>query len=185
MRGHRDSRFYSGTKQRQAPIVARPTARIFNKIENDPLSAVQRICAFIPPMGAGKQMSAKAVRWNATAGVIGASSSPYGFRRLRREEQQAKNTRALVVLSLFVVLLAAALLMGGRSVIDPLLHGAAADRQANRVGEVFLTMPDGTFCRRLSFDNKTAEITEGAIEPCNPDRLRGRAKAKGFNWGTR
>ena len=90
----------------------------------------------------------------------------------RRHEQRAKTTRVVVVLSLFLALLAAALLIGGRSSIDPMLHAAAEARQTHRVGEIVFTMPDGTFCRRLAFDNKTADITESTVHRCPEARPR-------------
>lgn len=109
---------------------------------------------------------------------------------MRQDEQHAKTARVAVVLTLFLVLLAAALLVGGRAFIDPLLQAAADAREANRVGDVVYTMPDGTFCRHLSFDNTTAELTGGTVERCAPDRSieqsTGRARATmGFAWGSR
>ena len=137
-------------------------------------------------MRAAKPVSAKTASWDATAGSLGARTLPYRSQRLRRDERQTKTTRSMVVLSLFLVLLAAALLVGGRSLIDPQLQLAAVGRDANRVGEIILTMPDGKFCRHLSFDNKTAVLVEGAIEQCAPDRPKDRAGlATGFSWGAR
>ncbi len=80
--------------------------------------------------------------------------------RARRDERRAKSVRLAVVLSLFAVLLATALLVG-RAVIDPVLRPAANTRDAKRVGDIVYWMPDGSFCRRLSFDNETASLTEG------------------------
>jgi hypothetical protein len=103
-----------------------------------------------------------------------------------RYEQQAKTARLVIVLSLFLVLLAAALMIGGRSFIDPLLHAAAAKREANRVGDVVLTMPDGAFCRHLSFDNRTAEVAGNAVERCGQIHGKGEKRAtNGFSWGAR
>jgi hypothetical protein len=106
--------------------------------------------------------------------------------RVRRDEQHAKNARVVIVLSLFLAFLAAALLIGGRAFIDPMLRAAAEARRTNRMGEVVFTMPDGAFCRHLSFDNKTAEITESAVDRCPEARPRVRESAgskKGFAWG--
>lgn len=91
--------------------------------------------------------------------------------------------RAAVIFSLFLVLLAAAVPVGGPMAIDPLPQSAAQGREAKRVGEIVVTMPDGIFCRHLSFDNTTAELAEGAVEPCHPQE-RARA-ALGFAWGAR
>jgi hypothetical protein len=106
--------------------------------------------------------------------------------RVRRDEQQAKTTRVAVVMALFLVLLAAALLTGGRAVLDPMLHAAAEVREANRVSKIVFRMPDGAFCRHLSFDNKTAELTGGAVEHCARIDPRDPARpTNGFTWGAR
>lgn len=122
----------------------------------------------------------------ATADHVSRRMPSYRSARARRDEQHAKTARIAVVLSLFLVLLAAALLVGGRAVIDPLLQAAADAREAKRVGQIVYTMPDGTFCRHLSFDNTTGELTEGAIETCGHNQLIERARATiGFAWGAR
>ena len=86
--------------------------------------------------------------------------------------------------------LAAAVLIGGRTVIDPMLRAAAEARQSKRIGEVVFTMPDGAFCRHLSFDNSTAEISESTLDRCPEARPRSSAKEstgvkKGFAWGVK
>jgi hypothetical protein len=126
-------------------------------------------------------------RVGAKAALI-ATVHPVGGRGLARrpprpDERQTKAGRLALVLSLLLVLLAAALLIGGRAVIDPLLRAAAADREAHRLGEIVFNMP-GTVCRHLSFDNKTAAITEGAVEPCAEDQPQANG-AMGFAWGAR
>jgi hypothetical protein len=102
--------------------------------------------------------------------------------RARRDEQHAKAVRTGIVLSLFLVLLMAALLVGGRALIDPLLQSAADDRDANRVGEIVYTMPDGAFCRHLAFDNVTGEVTERTVEQCDQDIGRRTHAKAGFSW---
>lgn len=104
--------------------------------------------------------------------------------RARRDQRRAKPLPVAVVLSLFIPLLAAAVLVG-RVVIDPAWLTAAASRVA-RVGAVVYSMPDGSFCRRLSFDNATATLTEGAVEPC-PANLPKRRQGgdRNFAWGVR
>jgi hypothetical protein len=103
-----------------------------------------------------------------------------------RYEQQAKMARLITVLSLFLVLLAAALTIGGRTFIDPLLQAAAAKREANRVGDVVLAMPDGAFCRHLSFDNRTSEFAGNTVERCEQTHGKGEKRAvNGFSWGSR
>ena len=102
----------------------------------------------------------------------------------RLAEERAASARAVIASSLFLVLLAAALLVGGHAAIDPLLRSVIAARETKAVGDVLYTMPDGIFCRHMSFDNATAEVVEGAIERCPTDISRGRARtSKGFAWG--
>ena len=97
---------------------------------------------------------------------------------------RATSTRAVVSASLFLVFLAAALLVGGQAAIGPLLRTALAAREANGTGDVVYTMPDGIFCRHFSFDNATAETTEGAVERCPTNIARGRKNsAASFVWG--
>jgi hypothetical protein len=109
--------------------------------------------------------------------------------RLLRDERQAKTARVAIILSLFIAFLGVALLVGGRAFIDPLLETAAQARKANQVGAVVFTMPDGAFCRHLSFNNATAEVTESAVSRCPEARPRANARErvgvkKGFAWGS-
>ena len=99
--------------------------------------------------------------------------------RSRRLELRAKTARLVVVLSLFLMLITAAVFIGGRSVIGPMLQEAMAQtRDRYRTGAIVFTMPDGTFCRHMAFDNKTAELQ------CPEARPREAAHApSGFAWG--
>jgi hypothetical protein len=85
--------------------------------------------------------------------------------RARRGERRTKSVRVAIVPALFVALLAAALRVG-HAMTDPVLRTAFAARDGQRVAEVVYSIPDGSFCRRLSFDNETAALSEGAVEPC-------------------
>ena len=106
--------------------------------------------------------------------------------RVKYNENRAKTARVAVVLSLFLVVLAAGLMIGGKAVIDPLLQKAAERREAHRMGDIVFSMRGGMLCRHLSFDNKTAAITEGAVAPCESDvRSKKGAIAQGFAWGAR
>jgi hypothetical protein len=107
--------------------------------------------------------------------------------RSRHHEFQAKALRLGVVLSLFLVLIVAAVLIGGRSIIGPMLQRAMAQpADSYRKGSIVFTMPDGTFCRHLAYDNKTAELTESAVVQCPEARPRGEAAhaERGFAWGS-
>ena len=102
-----------------------------------------------------------------------------------RARDEATSVRAVIVSSLFLVLFTTGLLFGGHAVIDPLLRMATAARNSGEVGEVVVPMPDGQFCRQMSFDNATAELIEGTIERC-PDNIAGsplRRTGRGFTWG--
>ena len=78
-------------------------------------------------------------------------------------------THAVIVFSLFLVLFAATVLIGGHAAIDPLLHSAAEARDSQTSGDIVYTMPDGVFCRHLSYDNVTGEQTGGSIRLCDND----------------
>lgn len=113
-----------------------------------------------------------------------------GGSRARFDENRATSARAVIASSLFLMLFASALLIGGHAALDPLLQSAIQARQAKGAGDVVFAMPDGIYCRRLSFDNTTAEVAEGAIERC-PDGVswehgvaRDRSRSRGgFAWG--
>jgi hypothetical protein len=109
-------------------------------------------------------------------------------RQVRLSDDGATSTRAVIASSVFVVLLAASLLVGGRAAIGPFLHPALEARDAQAAGDVVVTMPDGKFCRHMSFDNATASMVEGAVMPCKTDITRdGDVSAApppgGFAWG--
>jgi len=102
-----------------------------------------------------------------------------------RGERSAKRLRVAIVLALFIALVAAALLVG-RAVIAPVLQPGAGGRGGARVAEIVYSMPDGSFCRRLSFDNDTAALIEGAVEQCPANLPRMRARGdRNFAWGAR
>jgi len=118
---------------------------------------------------------------------------PARRRRTRRLERLRRSgdltsLRAAIVSSFFLVLLATSLLLGGHAAIDPLLRMAIDARDGRSVGKIVLAMPDGKFCRHMTFDNDTAEVLEGAIERC-PDGIINehfRSRAAGnFAWAQR
>jgi hypothetical protein len=112
-------------------------------------------------MSAADSASKEAAAWFVEADHVSVTALARRRSRARIDEERAKSGRIVIVASLFLVLLAAALLVGGHAAIDPLLQSAAAAREAKGAGAVVYTMPDGIFCRHVSFDNVTAEITEG------------------------
>ena len=108
--------------------------------------------------------------------------------RTRWEERNAKLSRVAVVLALFLVLLAGALLVTCRAVIDSMLQAPIDPRVANKVGDIVFTLPDGAFCRHLSFNNATAELMESSATPCPEAKPRGKksdSQSGHFAWGAR
>jgi hypothetical protein len=137
-------------------------------------------------MRPGQRASTTTATWSAAADRLRGRVAVRRSALVRRDERHAKNMRLAIILSLFVAFLAAAVLIGGRAFIEPMLRAAAEARQGNRIGAVVFTMPDGAFCRHLSFDNKTADITESTVDRC-PEarpRLNGPVTStKSFAWG--
>jgi len=130
--------------------------------------------------GAGTQAEPPFVK----AGRVGALARARRQSRARLQEEHAKSASVAIASSLFLVLIAAALLVGGHVVIGPLLRSAIAARDAKGIGDVVYTMPDRVFCRHMSFDNVTAEITESALERCADDIVGRRPfAAPKFAWG--
>jgi hypothetical protein len=103
--------------------------------------------------------------------------------RGRSADHRATPFRAIIASSVFLALLAMTLLVGGHAAIGPLLRSAMAERDAKAVGDIVFAMPDGRFCRHMSFDNATAEMTESAVGPCPDIAARGGGRAKSFAWG--
>ena len=97
--------------------------------------------------------------------------------------------RAVIASSVFIILLAAALLVGGHAAIDPFLHPSLDMADARGSSDVVVTMPDGKFCRHMSFDNTTGTMVEGTISACTVDITRDKRPAvtqeRGFAWSMR
>ena len=93
--------------------------------------------------------------------------------------------RAVIVSTLFLVLFTTGLLFGGHAAVDPLLRLVTEAQHSEAVGDIVLPMPDGKFCRHMTFDNTTAEMNGGDVEPCPGDIVRGqfRHAGHGFTWG--
>ena len=137
-------------------------------------------------MSAAEKVSHEGGTWFVEADHVSVTALARRRSRARLDEERTRSGRVVIVSSLFLVLLAAALLVGGHAAIDPLLHSAEEARQANGSGDVVFAMPDGIFCRRMSFDNVTAEISEGALERCGSDIARDRPRSnRGFSWGVK
>ena len=115
----------------------------------------------------------------------GAEARARGAARARRQEEREHSFGLIITISLSFILFAAAILIGGHAFIAPLLQRAAAARDASGTGEVVYTMPDGVFCRHVSFNNGTGDITEDGIVEC-PGSTANRAETEPpqFRWGT-
>jgi hypothetical protein len=100
---------------------------------------------------------------------IGPSRASTAPLRQPRARARLGGTHAVIVFSLFLVLFAATILIGGHAAIDPLLQSAAEARDSRSAGDIVYTMPDGKFCRHLSYDNVTGEQTGGSIRLCDND----------------
>jgi hypothetical protein len=128
-----------------------------------------------------KGATVKAATWLAAPDHV---SPPPRKRSRKGPDDGATSTRAVIASSAFLVLFAGTLLIGGHAAIDPLLRSVTAARETMAVGNIVYTMPDGKFCRHMSLDNATAEMTEGAIAPCQDDIVRNRPRdSRGFAWG--
>jgi hypothetical protein len=108
-----------------------------------------------------------------------------GQKVARGRQESGTSMRAVIVSTLFLVLFTTAIMFGGHAAIDPLLRMATAARHSETAGDIVMPMPDGQFCRHMTFDNKTSEMNEGEIEPCPDDIVRGqfRHSGRGFTWG--
>jgi hypothetical protein len=136
-------------------------------------------------MSAAEKVSRDAGAWFVEADHVSVTALARRRSRARMDEERAKSGRVVVVSSLFLVLFTAALLIGGHAAIDPILQSAVDARETKGTGDVVVTMPDGIFCRHMSFDNVTAEIVEGGIERCTKDIAGTRPRtARGFGWAT-
>ena len=113
-----------------------------------------------------------------------AGSGRRGQKRAQALREDDTSIRAVIVSTLFLVVITTAIMFGGHAAIDPLLRMATAASQSMAAGDVMVPMPDGKYCRHMSFDNKTSEMHEGAIEPCPDDIVRGqfRHSGRGFAW---
>jgi hypothetical protein len=114
-----------------------------------------------------------------------ASGNRRGQKIARARGEDATSMRAVIVSTLFLVLFTTAIMFGGHAAIDPLLRMATGANRSEAVGDIVVPMPDGKFCRHMSFDNATSEMAEGDIEPCPEDILRGqfRRSSGRFTWG--
>ncbi len=146
---------------------------------------MQWVSVFYAGMSAVDTASRDAGAWFVEADHVSVTALARRRSRARMDEERVKSGRVVIVSTLFLVLFTAALLIGGHAAIDPILQSAVDARETKGTGDIVVTMPDGIFCRHLSFDNVTAEIVEGGIERCTDDIAGNRSRTgRGFAWAT-
>ena len=137
-------------------------------------------------MSAGPTESGETMDWYVEPTHHGAQRTALS-RRHRRAEERSNSLALALTTALLVVLVAGAVMFGGHAAIAPLLaRDAAPGSDTDRTGSIVYAMPDGVFCRRMAFDNTTAEVTSVAVERC-PGGI-GVAEGPGagkFVWGRR
>lgn len=134
-------------------------------------------------MSAGKDPGTDTIGWHVEPSGSGRNAR-VRFSRTRRSEERANSLGLIVTTSLLFVLFAAAIMFGGHAAIAPLLRHVVTARGAMGRGDIVYAMPDGVFCRHMTFDNATGAVTEGAIEPCAQQMGGGDPLTESrFKWG--
>jgi hypothetical protein len=126
--------------------------------------------------------------WFAAANGGDAEPRPRSAVGARRGRDGTTSLRAVIASSAFLMMFATTTLVGGHAAIDPLLRSIAKAPEARNTGDIVYPMPDGQFCRHLSFDNTTAELAENKVGPCPDSVIRNALRdrfhsARSFNWG--
>jgi hypothetical protein len=100
-------------------------------------------------------------------------------------EERAKLARIAIVCALFMLLVGAGAFLGVRLMFDAPQTPATANIDiTNRYSRVLYAKPDGTTCRVVLFDNKSAMMSEGPVVPCDPNRKStSYIEPKEFTWG--
>jgi hypothetical protein len=140
------------------------------------------VLAFYGTMSGADKAGPEAGAWFVEADPVSVTALARRRWRARMYDERAKSGRVIIVSSLFLAFLATGLMIGGHAAIDPLLQ-SAVPREIDATGEIVMTMPDGMFCRHMSFDNVTAQLNEGGIERCGQDIAGHRSRSsRGFAW---
>jgi hypothetical protein len=106
--------------------------------------------------------------------------------RRHHDDERAQSLALAITTALLFVLIAGAVMFGGHAAIQPLLRHDTARESHGSTADVVYAMPDGVFCRRMAFDNATAEFISAAVERC-PASIAGAdaPNAGRFVWGQR
>jgi len=136
-------------------------------------------------MSAGKAEDGETMNWYVEPDHFGTRRTALSVSRRRRGDERVNSLAFAVTAALLFVLVASAVMFGGRAAIAPLLpRNSASD--ADRTGSIVYAMPDGVLCRRMAFDNSTAEVTSVAVEPCpGAVGVASGPMAGKFEWGHR
>lgn len=135
-------------------------------------------------MSAGKRASTDSAEWYVHANHAGRFGHGTHASHASLDERRANSLALIITTSLLFVLFASALMVGGHAIISPLLRASPASGGINRRGDIVYTMPDGMFCRHMTFDNSTGRITAGGMDRCDPGVGGGTADRGPFRWGT-
>ena len=109
----------------------------------------------------------------------------------RRGLRQSHEARAqfwglAVISSFFVIVLGTSLFLGAVMVVGTLHKDdtSSALTEIGRTGRIARTLPDGTLCHYVLFDNKTAQTVEDRIGRCDEVKPKPKEqKPAAFNWG--
>jgi hypothetical protein len=135
-------------------------------------------------MSAGQSDHGETMHWYVEPDHFGARRTNVALSRRRHAEDRINSLALAITSALLFVLIAGAFMFGGRAAIAPLFNRDAVAREVNRTGAIVYAMPDGSFCRRMTFDNATAEVTSVVVERCPGalDVVGGPSPGR-FNWG--
>jgi hypothetical protein len=160
--------------------------RIFESIRNYFFIRRATFLGFDAAMSPGEPSGADTIDWYVEPDRFDAPLPPtLALPRRRPDDERAQSLALAITTALLFVLIAGAVMFGGHAAIEPLMHQNTT-RDLNGTSEVVYAMPDRVFCRRMAFDNTTAEITRADVEPC-PAAIGGTdaPSAGEFKWGNR
>lgn len=100
-------------------------------------------------------------------------------RQWRLINLHSKVTRVVIICGFFAALMGIASLVGVQKMIDTSRREAEALSDSHRVSRVVYTLRDKTFCRHVSFDNVSGQISEEGTRLCDPNA----ASQRDFVWG--
>ena len=113
---------------------------------------------------------------------------PAEARRVRRQlrEARAEFWGLAIVSSFFVIVLGTSLFLGAVMVVGTLRDNdnSNALTENGRTGRIARTLPNGTLCHYMVFDNKTAQTVEDRIGRCDESKPKSKEqKPAAFSWG--